>query len=48
LSGKEPGIFLGASGAATTMRYNQFCRNINENKKLNKRVQKNKKQLLNP
>ena len=43
LSGKELGGFFDVSGAAITMRYNQFSRDINENKKLSKRVQKIKK-----
>jgi REP element-mobilizing transposase RayT len=47
LSGKELGSFFGVSGAAITMRYNQFSREINKNKKLGKRIQKIKKQLLN-
>ena len=47
LSGKELGGFFDVSGAAITMRYNQFSREINASKKLSKRVQKIKKQLLN-
>ena len=47
LYGKELGSFFGVSGAAITMRYNQFSRELNKNKKLHKRVQKIKKKLLN-
>jgi len=47
LYGKELGSFFGVSGAAITMRYNQFSRELNKNKKLQKRVKKIKKKLLN-
>ncbi len=47
MSGKELGVFFNVSGAAVTMRYNQFSRYINDNKKLDEQVQEIKKQLLN-
>jgi hypothetical protein len=47
LPGKELGSFFGVSGAATTMRYKQFSREIRENQKLHKRVQILQKKILN-
>ncbi len=46
LSGKELGSYFGVSGAAITMRYNQFSNEVSANQKLRKLVQKIKKQLL--
>ena len=47
LSGKELGSHFGVSGAAITMRYNQFSKEIATDKKLRKQVLKIKKQIMN-
>ena len=47
LTGKELGTIFGVSGAAITLRYKQFSKEIITNTKLRKRVRKIKKRILN-